>query len=390
LAPGDGLLLALPVRSRVEAARSEDLEIVMSPRSGTTWRLARFLLRRPGGDVLDVGCGCGLLGLLAAAGGGRLAAGDINPHAVNVAAFNAALNGVACDGRVGDFFAPFEGRTFDHVVSNPPYVLSPRRPDARGFVDYREAGLPGDRVSELVVRSMPRFLRPGGHGQALINWAHVRGEDDRERVRSWAAGSGCDAWFLRFNTLDAAHYAAQWAPLPDDDALDAFPPVFDAWMAYYEAERIEAVSFGLVTLRARPGGRTWFALQDAPNPAGPCADFLRRGFVRRDLLQTADDAALLAARLRVDLAARWVQEWRPGGEGWGVASSELRLAEGAAAALNLDANALAVLHGLRGDRPLGEVLRDLAGEWGRPPADVVGPCLRLVRGLLEQGYVEPA
>ena len=42
----------------------------------------------------------------------------------------------------------------------------------------------------------------------------------------------------------------------------------------------------------------------------------------------------------------------------------------------------------RGDRPLGAVLAELAAGWGQPPAAVIPPCLRLVRRLLENGFVD--
>jgi SAM-dependent methyltransferase len=391
LAPGDdGLLLALPVRSRLAFSGRGDIDVVMSPRSHTTWRLAQCLIPRPGAAVLDVGCGAGLLGLLAAGRDGRLAAGDLNPHAVNVTTFNARLNRVPVDARIGDFFTPFEGQTFDRVISNPPFVLSPHLPGEEGYVQFHSAGRPADAVSELLVRSMGRFLRPGGYGQTLVNWAHVRGEDDRERVRAWVAGGGCDAWVLRIKTLDAAHYAAQWAPPHEDDApFDAYTATFAAWKAYYERLGVEAVSYGVVTLRARPGRGNWFLLQDAPNLVGPCGAALERGFARRDWLEAADDEFLLGARLRVDPAARLVQEGRLGGGGWEGGQMELRLTEGLAAALTLDPRSVAVVYGLRGDRPLAVLLEELAQAWGRSADEVVPPALRLVRCLLEHGLVAP-
>jgi hypothetical protein len=49
-----------------------------------------------------------------------------------------------------------------------------------------------------------------------------------------------------------------------------------------------------------------------------------------------------------------------------------------------------VFQACRGDRPLRAVLEELAATWGEPPAAVIPPCLRLVRCLVEQGFVVPA
>jgi methylase of polypeptide subunit release factors len=56
------------------------------------------------GSVLDLGAGCGIQALLAARHADRVVASDLNPRAVGIAAFNAALNEVAVDCVEGDLF----------------------------------------------------------------------------------------------------------------------------------------------------------------------------------------------------------------------------------------------------------------------------------------------
>jgi hypothetical protein len=134
----------------------------------------------------------------------------------------------------------------------------------------------------------------------VINWAHIAGEDPEERLRNWLAGSGCDAWVLRFNTAAAADYATLWLPKPKDDDWQAYQHRFSAWMDYYERERIEAISCGLITLRGRPGARNWFACEDAPELVGSCGAAVEQVFQRRTFLDLLpDDQALLALPLRV-------------------------------------------------------------------------------------------
>jgi ribosomal protein L11 methyltransferase len=79
--------------------------------------LSELVAARPGSDVLDVGTGSGLLAIAAARlGAGRVAANDVDPVALRVAAENAALNGVALE-LTGAPAAAIPG-AFDVVVAN--------------------------------------------------------------------------------------------------------------------------------------------------------------------------------------------------------------------------------------------------------------------------------
>ena len=78
----------------------------------------------PGMKVLDLGCGCGLVGILAAqfCGAENVVLSDIDPLAVAVAARNAARNGVGgVKTAVSDGFSALDDAGFDLILSNPPY-----------------------------------------------------------------------------------------------------------------------------------------------------------------------------------------------------------------------------------------------------------------------------
>lgn len=96
--------------------------------------------------VLDVGCGYGAIGLVAAAlaPGGRVVLVDVNARAVALAAENARRLGLRnVEVYQGDGTAPVAGRVFDAVVSNPPIRA--------GWATVRR-----------LVREIHQVLRPGG------------------------------------------------------------------------------------------------------------------------------------------------------------------------------------------------------------------------------------
>jgi 16S rRNA (guanine1207-N2)-methyltransferase len=77
----------------------------------------------PGDTVLDMGCGYGPIGLVAAklAVQGRVYMVDVNERAAGLARRNLAENGAEnAEVRVGDALEPVRGIAFDKVLTNPP------------------------------------------------------------------------------------------------------------------------------------------------------------------------------------------------------------------------------------------------------------------------------
>lgn len=78
----------------------------------------------PGDKVLDMGCGYGVVGILAAKLIGResVAMCDISESAVKQAKINARLNGVPdIDIKISDGFSEIPDNDFTLILSNPPY-----------------------------------------------------------------------------------------------------------------------------------------------------------------------------------------------------------------------------------------------------------------------------
>ncbi len=77
----------------------------------------------PGQKLLDLGCGCGLVGLWAAKilGQENVVMCDIDPKAVAVAQENARLNGLEIRAYVSDGLSGVPESDFDLILTNPPY-----------------------------------------------------------------------------------------------------------------------------------------------------------------------------------------------------------------------------------------------------------------------------
>lgn len=78
----------------------------------------------PGLRVADIGTGSGAIAATLAleARAWQVAASDISPEALRVAARNAARLGARVEFRQGNLLEPFAGAALDIVVSNPPYI----------------------------------------------------------------------------------------------------------------------------------------------------------------------------------------------------------------------------------------------------------------------------
>ena len=377
--PYGDLIVVTDRPPRTEAEIPPDF--VMSVGAATI-TLANATVRRRARRTLDLGCGCGTLGLLAARHSDEVHALDMNGRAVEYTAFNAAFNGLANIRPLqGNLFEPVGDLRggFDLIVCNPPFVISP---ESRYL--YRDSGMRGDEICRTVATQAPQYLAEGGFCQMLCNWAHVRDEDWKQHLSSWFQGCGCDAWVIRYETRDAAGYADTWVRQSE-------PGLFDEWMRYYQREGIEAVSLGLANLRRRNSGRpNWVRFDDGRKPDRPAGDDILAGFTLRQFLDDTDDAALMGSRLRIGADVRLDQESEPRDGAWLMKDSTLYRTSGTAPRGNADPYVLRLVAGCNGTRTLGEIVGTIAGSLGRSVSDVAPAMLPIVRQLILEGFLVPA
>lgn len=351
-----------------------------------TMDLLHATVRRPVGRVLDLGTGPGVQGLACSRHAEQVVSTDVNPRALNLAAFNAALNGVEhLEVREGSLFDPVAGERFDLVVVNPPFAISP---DSR-FV-YRDGGTEGDGFVRGLVAEVGAYLEAGGLCQMTAQWAQLRGQPWPERLAGWVEGTGCDAWVIELASQRPEVYAANW--IRESERLDeeAYRARWEEWMAYFDAAGIESISTGLITLRRaseRPN-RFW-TLGGVDGLDGSAGGAIERGLAARDRLHgqaPADLARSLRPRIAPGVRLDTVNE--SDGGGWRTRVGILRQTRGLQAGAELDPSVAQLVGLCDGARSLSDLAAAVTGAEGDALRTAAESLVPVVVGLIERGFLE--
>ncbi|MEV7973656.1 methyltransferase [Cellulomonas sp. NPDC089187] len=357
---------------------------------GASTTLAQVTVRDHRARTLDLGTGCGIQALHATRHSGQVVATDISARALDFARFNAALAGTQLDLRLGSMLEPAAGERFDLVVSNPPFVITPRGRDDVPQYEYRDGGRAGDAIVRELITGVGDVLAPGGVAQLLGNWEIRRGEDWRERVGEWLVESGLDGWVIQREVQDPAQYAETWirdgGTSPDRDPV-GWRERYGAWLDDFAGRDVEGIGFGIVVLHRPTGDRPqWHRLEEITGtvrqPLGPViADAL--GAQDRQL--ALDDAALADLHLRVAPDVTEERYLRPGAVDPQIVL--LRQGGGFGRTVQVGTALAGFVGACDGELSVGQIVGALGALLGVGADAVAAQVLPEVRGLLADGLL---
>mgnify|MGYP004675186223 FL=1 len=151
---------------------------VLIPRADTEILVEKALeAMPPNARVLDIGTGSGAIAVSLAKLGknARVTAVDVSDKALEIARKNAESNGADVEFVKSDCFSALQGRKYDMIVSNPPYIsdeemrgLMPevkREPELALF-----GGEDGLDFYRRISREAPEYLNEGGFLLFEIGW----------------------------------------------------------------------------------------------------------------------------------------------------------------------------------------------------------------------------
>ena len=151
-----------------------------------------FFERLRGGkewEVLDLCCGSGAIGISLAkiCDNIHVTGSDISGAALAVARNNARNLRVKAEYLEGDLFAPVEGKKFDMIVSNPPYIrtnmIAVLQDEIKNYEPRQalDGGRDGLDYYRRIIKEAPGYLKPEGY--LMFEIGSDQGEDLRKMLK---------------------------------------------------------------------------------------------------------------------------------------------------------------------------------------------------------------
>ena len=382
--------------------------------------LAQGTIRSVVGRALDLGTGCGIQLFHLLHHASTVVATDISIRALAFTRFNLMLNSAALglvasdfdphneDARIslrlGSLLEPVAGERFDLVVSNPPFVITPRHAgegSGEQFT-YRDGGLAGDAIVESLVRGLPAILAPGGMAQMLGNWEVVRGDDGAvrdwwDRPKGWVPGD-TQAWFIQREQVSPGGYAETWLQDASQGRdSDAYANAYADYLRDFASRNVAGIGFGYILLR-RPesltvgGAPVWNFTTDTrfeeilypiEQPVGP---HLAATLEREAWLDARE--SILGERLVVAEDVTEERHQKPGAEHPGVIL--LRQGAGLRRTNLLSTELAGFVSASDGDLTVGQLIPALATLLEREDKEFADALYAEVCNLVRDGFLLPA
>ena len=174
----------------------QDTETLVSEAARTIQKTPReklsFFEKLKGGkewEVLDLCCGSGAVGISLAkiCGNIRVTASDISEAAIRTAEENAKNLRVKIKFFQGNMFEPHNGKKFDMIVTNPPYIKTNMISILQDEVKKHEplkaldGGRDGLDFYRIIVEKAAEHLKPEGF--LMMEIGHDQGEDLRKMLK---------------------------------------------------------------------------------------------------------------------------------------------------------------------------------------------------------------
>jgi SAM-dependent methyltransferase len=247
--------------------------------------LADLTIRSPVKSTLDLGCGCGVQSLLASLHSIKVTATDVNPRAAALTRLNAKLNGITNIEVVeGSYFEPVNGKKFDLIVANLPYVITPDSP----FI-YRDVDLPGDGSLRKWLQAIPMHLEEGGFTHILINWIIRKDQSWAEPVQAYLRDLPLDAWLIYNGSKSLDEYTEIWIDTETKKDIVAINATRQSWLSWYREQGIQQIGLGSLTLRGRSTTKNWFrAIPVKTTLEGQAGEHFLRLFAAQDFLDSLE------------------------------------------------------------------------------------------------------
>lgn len=360
---------------------------------GASMTLSGLMIHSPVGRVLDLGTGCGIQAMHAARHAASVIATDISERALDLARINAELNGIHnIEFRHGSLFEPVRGERFDQIVSNPPFVITPRVAGVPEY-EYRDAGMVGDALVEAVLRGAAAHLHPGGVAQMLGNWEYRVGQDAFRRVGGWIDGTGLDAWIIERDVQDPTEYAETW--IRDGGTrtgTEDFDRLYAAWLDDFADRRVTSVGFGYITLRMPLAGSPTLRRLErlhgslGSNEAG-LGVHLAAALSGHDWQAALSDEELAAAHVTIAPDVTEERHYWPGAEH--PTAMMLRQGGGFGRTVRMDTALSALVGASDGDLSVGAVAGAIAQLLDADYRELLDELLPRVRALLDDGFLLP-
>jgi SAM-dependent methyltransferase len=332
------------------------------------------------GDVLDLGSGAGAVALVVAPFARSVVATDVNPRAALFVSANAAAHGhTNLAVATGDLFAPVQGRRFDRILTQPPWVPDWSDGSGEGGPTYATSGPRGDLLTRRILREVSGYLTPRGLA-VIVAQLPVSPDLPVEDDLTQGLPDDVDV-IVGLGRADDYEYLAATCTAAE---LPRFGAAYDEEVVrrahLLRARGIQAFTRAMIALRptaqpGRAGVRARFELPSSPD-AWIGSDDLERWLDAAVLRAPGADAALHVARLRLRPELQLARLPEGGALLHAPPACPITLA-------GVGPGTVRVLEALKATRTVGDALRKIAPQPAARAAILAG-----VRELLGAGVLE--